>query len=143
MFRQTFVVKVNGQSIYSVLQKKQSNVFQSSVPEHTSWHHLYRFVHLIHFSHISAFKVLLIATYGGCIWLVRPPGITANCVFNSTGRMFPPFLAIWSHAVRRHPGCLTINSVSTAAVHIRLSFLQHEHERKFIVEFHLWVLSSL
>jgi len=33
------VVKVNGQSIYSGLQKKQSNVFQSSVPEHSLWHH--------------------------------------------------------------------------------------------------------
>ena len=32
------VVKVNGQSIYSLLQKKQRNVFQSSVPEHSSWH---------------------------------------------------------------------------------------------------------
>jgi hypothetical protein len=87
---------------------------------------------------------LLIDTYGGCSWLLRPPGITANCVFNSsTGRIFPPFLAICLHAVRKHPGCLTIHSVSTAAFHIRLSFLQHEHERKFIVEFHLWTWSSL
>ena len=48
-FCQTFLVKVNGQSIYSVSRKKQRNVFQSSVPERSSVHHLYRFVHLIHF----------------------------------------------------------------------------------------------
>ena len=34
------VVKVNGQSMYSVLLKEQRKVFQSSVPERSSWHHL-------------------------------------------------------------------------------------------------------
>jgi hypothetical protein len=34
------VANINGQSIYSVLQKNQRNIFQSSVPEHPSWHNL-------------------------------------------------------------------------------------------------------
>jgi len=40
---------VKGLSIYTVLQKNQRKVFQSSVPEYSSWHHLKHVVHLIQF----------------------------------------------------------------------------------------------